>query len=268
MKHIKITSLPSIRFAHIYSTPKYINVLPKAKNRIEISYISEGEISFSKGGNTFTAAAGDVIVCLYDFNMNIAAEAPHSHHTVCAEIEWTETESPSELLIPDVIKSPHVRDRIRRMIDELIYSQCSEDIPTIKRSADFLDLLCEIDAAARADPETDPASATLSPGEYITAKAKKYVADHIREPITEKDAAEYLGISPGYFCAVFSRAQGMNFIKYVNMMKLEGIRSLMDNAHATLHDAALSFGYSDPNYVSRLHKQIFGHNITEKLSRA
>ena len=56
----------------------------------------------------------------------------------------------------------------------------------------------------------------------------------------------------------------MTVMRYVNTLKLENIKTLMDNANLKLYEAAAIYGYSDPNYVSRLYKQLFGYNISEK----
>ena len=53
-------------------------------------------------------------------------------------------------------------------------------------------------------------------------------------------------------------------MQYINRLKLENIKVLMEHTHLHLYEAAALYGYSDPNYVSRLYKRLFGHNITDK----
>jgi YesN/AraC family two-component response regulator len=38
----------------------------------------------------------------------------------------------------------------------------------------------------------------------------------------------------------------------------------MEKEPVHLYEAAALFGYSDPNYVSRLFKKYYGYNITDK----
>ena len=57
-------------------------------------------------------------------------------------------------------------------------------------------------------------------------------------------------------------------MKYVNKIKLENIKSIMDRENIPLYKAAALYGYSDPNYVSRLYAQMFGKSITKKLNSA
>ena len=103
--------------------------------------------------------------------------------------------------------------------------------------------------------------------ELYTKRAKEYIQNHLRQPITQKSVAEYLSISPEYLCAVFKKTEGMTLINYVNTEKLTAIKHLMEKEHVHLYQAAVLFGYGDPNYVSRLFKKYFGYNITDKQNR-
>jgi len=63
-------------------------------------------------------------------------------------------------------------------------------------------------------------------------------------------------------CSVFKKVEGISFQKYVNYEKLEAIKNLMEKEPVHLYEAAALFGYTDPNYVSRLFKKYYGYNIT------
>jgi len=76
--------------------------------------------------------------------------------------------------------------------------------------------------------------------------------------------AEHLSISPEYLCYVFKKATGISVMKYTNMTKLHAMRNLMEKENLYLYEAASLFGYSDPNYVSRLFRKLFGFNITNR----
>ena len=56
-------------------------------------------------------------------------------------------------------------------------------------------------------------------------------------------------------------------MSYINHIKLEGVRSIMEKEHIPLNQAAEIYGFSDPNYVSRLYKKYFHANITDVIKR-
>ena len=126
-------------------------------------------------------------------------------------------------------------------------------------AAKFLELLCAIDRCNRTAQNKNLPSELL-----YTERAKDYIQRNINTSITQNAVAAHLGISPEYLCTVFKKTEGTTMIKYINMLKLESIKTLIDNTNMHLYEAAAMYGYSDPNYVSRLHKQLFGYNITDK----
>ena len=78
----------------------------------------------------------------------------------------------------------------------------------------------------------------------------------------QRDIAAHLGITPEYLCSIFKKSEGVSIMHFINTVKLTSIRSLMEKDGLTLAQAAHLYGYADPNYVSRLHKQYFHINIT------
>ena len=106
---------------------------------------------------------------------------------------------------------------------------------------------------------------SLPSEEMYVHRAKDFIHKNIRFPLTQTAVAEHLGISSGYLCYVFKKTEGITVMRYVNTAKLDGIKALLDNESIHLYEAVELFGYTDPNYVSRLYKKLFGYNITDKL---
>ena len=86
---------------------------------------------------------------------------------------------------------------------------------------------------------------------------------HLKEPILQKEVAAHLLITPEYLCNIFKKATGESLIKFINSVKLTKIRALILHENLKLNQAAILYGYSDPNYVSKLYKKYYGHNITD-----
>ena len=54
-------------------------------------------------------------------------------------------------------------------------------------------------------------------------------------------------------------------MRFINEIKLTHVRSLMENDRLTLSQAAAQYGFSDPNYVSKLYRRYFNETITEAV---
>ena len=122
----------------------------------------------------------------------------------------------------------------------------------------FLQLIGEL------EDESDRATTRNTTEVRYVKKAMQYIYDKIALPIKQTEVAEYLGITPEYLCAVFKRNTGETVIKFINRVKLEGVRTLMEREGLPLNRASEHYGYADPNYVSRLYVKYFGVCITDR----
>lgn len=260
MQTYEIETLPRVQFAHIYHAETYSNSLFQKEYAMEISYISEGTIVVTYRGRDYEAQQGDIVCLPYgQERIRIRASAYHEHHTVCAKFDRTLQASGNGLFLPLVTPAVCHTRTAATLIDRLIRDRSSFKSSPTWGAAEFLTLLCELDRCNRKRLEEE-----LPSDVRYTQRAKEYVRDHLQQPIVQREVARALSISPEYLCAVFKRTEGVPFQKYVNYEKLEAIRDLMERESAHLYEAAALFGYTDPNYVSRLFKKYYGYRITDK----
>ncbi|MBQ8718643.1 MAG: helix-turn-helix transcriptional regulator [Clostridia bacterium] len=259
MQSYEIETLPCVKFAHIFHADTYDNVFTTRAHAMEITFISEGAITVGYGGEEHVAAQGDIVCLPYDLSrISVKSDTYHEHHTVYAQLTWSLQAHADGLYLPLITPAKYNTRAAANIIDRLIRDPLLYKNSPTKGAALFLDLLCEIDQCNK------KAQKLKLPGEVLyTQRAKEYVQEHLHLPITQKSVAEHLSISPAYLCAVFKKVEGIPFQKYVNYQKLEGIKHLLEKEPVHMYQAAALFGYSDPNYVSRLFKQHYGYNITD-----
>ncbi len=258
MLTVEISSLPNILFSHIYKGP-YHRHGDIMENFIEITYISEGTLACTVENNTFYAKKGDVICSLYNTETLFHSEDFHCHHTVSAKANWSFINNEQGLLLPTVTYAENNTANMCHLIDDFVYNQILYKASKINGSAKFLELLCAIDQCNRKAQKRNLTGELL----YAT-KAKDYIQRNVHLPIKQSTIAEHLGVSPEYLCAVFKKAEGTTIMQYINRIKLENIKTIIDNTNLHLYEAAAMYGYNDPNYVSKLYKQMFGYPITSK----
>ncbi len=261
MNYIKLLSLPQVLYAHRYQAESYQKHFDTSDHTMEITYIAEGSFFYTLGAESFTVKKGDVLCTLRDQKTSVLAKAFHQHHTVVAEANRTFTKDAEALLLPPVTPAEYHTEKIYRLIDELVYHEVHYKTAKEQGAAKFLELLCAIDQCNRKHQQSN------LPGEQLYAeRAKRYVQENIHQTITQQAIANHLGVSPEYLCTVFKKAEGTTLMRYINRLKLENVKSLMDNASLHLYEAAALYGYNNPDYVSKLYKQLFGHNITDHPS--
>ncbi len=261
MQYMDITRLPEICFAHAYSASNYRNTFKENRETVEVTFVAEGELTLRKGGSEWHAGPGDILCLIHDEDYEIFSLGYHAHRTVCARVDWVETESENGLVLPAVTPAGEGTEAVCRLIDDLIWSPYRHEGTAVRGGAAFLEILSRIDAIGREK------SRRMPEGELLVRRAKRYIYRNLDRPITQREIAAHLGITPQYLCNIFRQAEGKSLIRYVNTAKLKGIEALMEKEHIRLYEAARRFGYQDANYVSGLYKKIFGRNITDRPSR-
>ena len=262
MLKIELLGIPSVKFAHIFSAPTYEMTIPVREGYFEISYISEGEVEETVEGEIIKKTIHDVTCSLGDRSRSTRAKYFHEHHTVCFYVPYRENDEGEGVIhIPRVLNFSG-RNEIHKLIDEIIRvsSTCPDRAYTL--GGLVLQLLDAINAEAIKSANTKRDNISL-----YEHRAIKYIYENVHKPITQKDIARYLGITPEYFSAVFKAARGMPPMQFINRVKLSSIRMLMARENLKLYEAAERYGYTDANYVSKLFKKYYGINITSSLTK-
>ena len=256
MQYLTVESLPKMRFAHIFGVDSYQYEFKPLHHTVEITYISKGQLHCVSDKEDFVLKQGDILFNAYLYPLRVEASEYHEHHTVSFQLEFGISDTPTDLSVPMVAHLSS--ERCLKVIDEIIRAHTIYADSNLRVAGLCLQLLYEMSAS------TEQSTVNQGIRQYVK-KVKNYTFQHIREPIRQADIADALGITPEYLCYVFKQCEKTTVMAYVNRIKLESIRSLMEKENLPLYKAAEFFGYSDPNYVSRLYKKLFQFNITDGL---
>ncbi len=72
------------------------------------------------------------------------------------------------------------------------------------------------------------------------------------QPASLKRLADTLGVHPSYLSRAFKKEIGMTLTDYINRLRIEEAKYLLDHGNVSVTDAAFSVGYTDPNYFSKV----------------
>ena len=261
MAFIKIKGLPHFHFAHQYGAEEYRWCVPSAQNFIEVSVVTEGCMHLTQDGQNYTAERGDIICNLHASPMQVDCPTYHMHRTAAfyMEFDLLDTDGEGALLLPLVTRPYEGAVNCHHILGEIARAHFQIPENTVYTAGFFLQILGEIDRINRTKSRYLPGDA-----HYVQA-VKRYIAEHLHAPIVQREIAALLGITPEYLCAVFKRSEGCTLIRYANEQKLAHIRSLMENLHIPLREAALQCGFDDPNYVSKLYRRYFHVTLTSAI---
>lgn len=92
----------------------------------------------------------------------------------------------------------------------------------------------------------------------LPAKIADFAGYNINKRITSGDMCAFLNISRSHLYRTIRREYGVSFSEYINMVKLEKACALLRTTDLTVKEIALSLGYADINYFSRIFKKYIG----------
>lgn len=85
-----------------------------------------------------------------------------------------------------------------------------------------------------------------------------YIEEHYGENLTLSFAAERMNFSESHFSKVFKKLIGINFITYVNAVRIEHAAAMLKNSNAKITDIALRCGFGNIRSFNRTFKEHTG----------
>jgi len=89
-------------------------------------------------------------------------------------------------------------------------------------------------------------------------KAIDYISKNYEKPIDLDNIAEELGITKIYFCYLFKKETGTNFISYLNNYRIDKAKKLLRTTDLKVGEIANSVGFKNFQYFSLIFKKITG----------
>lgn len=89
-------------------------------------------------------------------------------------------------------------------------------------------------------------------------KALRYIWDHYAQPLDLAQVAQVVQLSPSYFSTLFRQTVGMPFREYLCQIRVEQSKQLLLSGEYSLAQIAVSMGFPDQSYYSKVFKKIVG----------
>ncbi|MBR3894005.1 MAG: PocR ligand-binding domain-containing protein [Clostridia bacterium] len=89
-------------------------------------------------------------------------------------------------------------------------------------------------------------------------RAKKYISEHISEPILPQDICKQIGISPNTLYKIVKKNEGVHPTAFIRRQKIEKAKRLLEKSNVSIATVADETGFSDANYFIRVFKSEVG----------
>ena len=97
----------------------------------------------------------------------------------------------------------------------------------------------------------------------IISDAVEYIHQMYGAPIAVGQIAKFCHCSESYLSRIFKRRMGVNINVYINKVRVELSKNYLLLSSDSISAIALSLGFNDPNYFSRVFTGLIGYSPTE-----
>lgn len=102
----------------------------------------------------------------------------------------------------------------------------------------------------------------------IILQAVDYISQNYSGDINLEMTAEYVNKSKNYFSYLFKKELGISFIEYLNKVRVEEAKHLLDTTDDKTYQISEKVGYSDYKYFSSVFKKLTGMSPIQYKKRA
>ena len=97
----------------------------------------------------------------------------------------------------------------------------------------------------------------------LIKRATKYIEEHYSQPLSYRDVAKEVFISPSYFLFLFKRETGLTFVDYLTNARIEAAKRLLSSTEKNITEIAYDVGFNNSNYFSSTFRKLVGTSPKE-----
>ena len=215
---------------------------------VEIVCLLKGSIQMTVAGKSLLLMPGDIAISF--------PAIPHSYDAVSADAEGlsliflpdtiTEfyhtfrTMQPVHPLLLDQDKAPELDPIIRAMLKLTVQNQSTPlKLGYLHLFLSYLFSCLPLISGGR------------NPHSTLTYQVLHYISEHFTEPLTLESTAHALGISRIHLSHVFSQQLHINFRQYINTLRIDRARALLQNPSYSISQIAYLCGYGNQRTFHR-----------------
>lgn len=223
----------------------------------KVYYIVGGECIVEVGGRRYHACAGDFFL--------IPSGVPHSFYHInenYIQKYWFHFDAEAEgTSLFELINPPfylHIDDgRAFVKLFRAIFKCAADDAPDSQlllnaKILELLSLYFKLTNTSFSETAVDENTIIRVIVEYVNA--------HLDKNITLRELAEVAHFHPNYFVRFFKEHIGIPPTKYVNNIKIEYAKSMLENTDLSIKEIMTSIGFDDYSHFSKFFKTYSGYS--------
>jgi two-component system, response regulator YesN len=112
-------------------------------------------------------------------------------------------------------------------------------------------------------PVSDSSIYNPKGSDWLMERAEQYIKSYYTSPIKAQEVADVINISPNYFSSLFKQKTGKSFNEYVNHLRVEAAKQLLEETPFNVNEIAEKVGYREYKYFVDVFKKFTGYTPTK-----
>ena len=223
---------------------------------IEFLFFLEGRARVLCDGVPAQVRAGDIAPINSFAAHQVLTDGESKHFCLIIDSSFCLSHSidPVRLNFERVVRDPTAQTLFRQVMDACNQPEQEFGHAVIQcRILELLVYLCQCHSSSRPRPVTAAGSAVA----YVCA-ATQYIRENLASPLTAQSVAASAGISKYHFLRQFKQVTGVTLSHYINAVRCERARQLLEQSEHKIKEVACLCGYSNLSYFSRTFQQYTG----------
>jgi two-component system, response regulator YesN len=97
----------------------------------------------------------------------------------------------------------------------------------------------------------------------LIERAEQYIRSYYASPIKANEVADFINISPNYFSSLFKQKTGKSFNEYINTLRVEAAKELLEETPFNVYEIAEKVGYREYKYFVDVFKKFTSYTPTK-----
>jgi AraC-like DNA-binding protein len=239
-------------------TPNW-TIIPSVIDFIDLTYICDGEATYTINGATYKVEKGDLI-CIPKNSLRYAETNPENPIKSYACNFFLYDLKGNEVSLPfPIISKIDIRNDIIPLYQELNieWMRKSPGYPLIVRSILLKILHRYFSILYYKDPLNN-----VTP---CIKKTIRFIYDNYKSNMDVSDLADIAGLNPSYFGTLFKTSTGFTVKEYINRIRIDNAENMLSSGEFSVKEAACKCGFEDTYYFSKMFKKIKGYSPSKVI---
>lgn len=253
---------PSLEYFCYRNADQSWSITPTVIDFHDVSYVVDGGAWYRVGRETVTVGRGDLLYVPPGTHRE-AALTSEGRFEVCAMnfALHTPAQQPISRLPFDTVQQIGVHPELISLYKSLSATWLLQEPGFRLMVRAYVELILSklLDLAVYKNPVSVADLRVRQVIEHITARYD--------QPVTLKDLADLVHLSPSYLSALFHKSMGMKLSRYINMIRVNHAETLLLNNMCNVTEASEACGFCDVYYFSRVFSEMKGYTPREIIGK-